>query len=109
MAFIREVSDADVRREKAKARALRASQWWKRKLAAGRCGYCGRPTSPRQLTMDHRVPLVRGGHSTRANVVAACKPCNDAKKYLLPVEWDAYLVRLAAESEKHWTIEEGRS
>jgi hypothetical protein len=42
-------------------------------------------------------------------VVAACKPCNDAKKYLLPVEWDAYLVRLAAESEKHWTIEEGRS
>jgi 5-methylcytosine-specific restriction endonuclease McrA len=92
--FIREVSDADLRREKARARELRQSQWWKRKLAVGRCGYCGRPTPPRELTMDHRVPLVRGGRSTRSNVVAACKPCNDAKKYLLPVEWDAYLTRL---------------
>ncbi len=109
MAFIREVSDAEIRREKAKARELRQSQWWKRKLAAGRCGYCGRPRPPRALTMDHRVPLVRGGRSTKANLVPACKACNDAKKYLLPVEWDAYLARLADESEKHWTSERGRS
>ena len=81
--------DADIRREKAKARELRASAWWKRRLAAGRCGYCDRPTPPRELTMDHRVPLVRGGRSTRGNVVAACKACNNAKKYLVPVEWDA--------------------
>jgi hypothetical protein len=32
--------------------------------------------------------------------VAACKPCNDAKKYLLPVEWDAYLTRLAEASDR---------
>jgi 5-methylcytosine-specific restriction protein A len=109
VAFIREVSEADLRREKAKARTLRATQWWKRKVGSGRCGYCERSTPPRQLTMDHRVPLVRGGRSTRSNVVAACKACNDAKKYLLPVEWDAYLARLAVEGEKHWTTEEGRS
>jgi 5-methylcytosine-specific restriction enzyme A len=109
VAFIREVSEAELQREKAKARALRATQWWKRRLAGGRCGYCGRPTPPRQLTMDHRVPLVRGGRSTRSNVVAACKACNDAKKYLIPVEWDAYLARLADASEKHWTTEEPRS
>ena len=105
MGFVREVADAEVRREKAKARELRRSQWWKRKLAAGRCGYCGQSTPPRALTMDHRVPLVRGGRSTKSNVVAACKACNTAKKYALPIEWDAYLARLAAAGEKDWTSE----
>ncbi len=95
MAFIRTVTEAELRREKARARELRASAWWKRRLALARCGYCGRPTSPRDLTMDHRVPLVRGGRSTKGNVVAACKACNTAKKYLLPVEWEEYLQRLA--------------
>jgi 5-methylcytosine-specific restriction endonuclease McrA len=46
--------------------------------------------------MDHRVPLVRGGRSIRSNLVPACRACNAAKRYLLPVEWDAYLARLAA-------------
>ncbi|MBI2469517.1 MAG: HNH endonuclease [Candidatus Rokubacteria bacterium] len=93
------VTEAEVRREKARARALRASAWWKRRVAAGRCGYCGRPTPPRELTMDHRVPLVRGGRSTRGNVLPACKGCNTAKRYLLPTEWEAYLARLAGETE----------
>lgn len=99
MAFIRTVTDVELKREKARARALRASAWWKRRLAAGRCGYCERVVGARALTMDHRVPLVRGGRSTRGNVVAACKACNDAKKYLVPVEWEAYLARLAAPSD----------
>lgn len=50
--------------------------------------------------MDHRVPLVRGGRSVRSNLVPACRGCNAAKKYLLPVEWAAHLARLAAESDK---------
>ena len=36
--------------------------------------------------MDHIVPVVRGGRSTRGNVVVCCKECNNAKKYLTPVE-----------------------
>jgi 5-methylcytosine-specific restriction endonuclease McrA len=99
MAFLREVSDEEIHREKARARALRASAWWRRRLARGRCGYCGRPTPARELTMDHRVPLVRGGRSVRSNLVPACRACNAAKKYLLPTEWDAYLTRLAADPE----------
>ena len=120
MPFIRDVDDADIRREKAKARELRASAWWKRRVGAGRCGYCDRPTPPRELTMDHRVPLVRGGRSTRGNLVPACKACNNAKKYLVPVEWEAYLARLAGTAdeeqsreprpaEKDWTSERKRS
>jgi len=106
VAFISSVSDAEIRREKAKARVLRVSAWWKRRLAAGRCGYCDRPTAPRELTMDHRVPLVRGGRSTKGNVVPACKACNVAKKYRLPTEWEEYLARLA---RKAWTSERGGS
>jgi 5-methylcytosine-specific restriction protein A len=94
------VTGAEIRREKARARELRASAWWKRRLGRERCGYCGRPTPARELTMDHRVPLVRGGRSVRSNLIPACRACNAAKKYLLPVEWVAYLARLEAEADK---------
>jgi 5-methylcytosine-specific restriction enzyme A len=105
--FVSPVGEADLRRERARARELRQSVWWKRRLAVGRCGYCGRPTPPRALTMDHRVPLVRGGRSTRGNVVPACKACNNAKKYLLPTEWEAHL--RALEEKNPWTSESGET
>jgi len=91
--FAYNLEEADIRRERAKARELRQSQWWKRKCAKGRCHYCGRSTAPHALTMDHIVPIARGGRSTKGNVVPACKECNNAKKQLLPMEWEQYLKR----------------
>jgi len=88
------LDEATLRRERRKARELRQTQWWKRRCAKGVCFYCERPTPARQLTMDHIVPLARGGRSTRGNCVPACKACNNRKKSLLPMEWDAYLERL---------------
>ena len=38
--------------------------------------------------MDHVVPLVRGGRSTKGNVVPACKECNTTKKYKLAWQLD---------------------
>ncbi len=73
-------------REKAKARELRKSQWWKQKTAAGKCHYCGGNFPQDELTMDHLVPLARGGRSVRPNLVPACKECNNRKKYLTPAE-----------------------
>ena len=64
-------------------------------MSKGVCHYCGRQVDPKQLTMDHIVPLIRGGKSTKGNLVPACKDCNNKKKYLLPVEWDEYLRELA--------------
>jgi 5-methylcytosine-specific restriction endonuclease McrA len=84
--FIAMLSDEEIRRERAKARDLRASQWWKRKRATGICHYCGGKFTPQELTMDHLVPLVRGGRSTKGNLVPACKPCNDSKKHKLVFE-----------------------
>jgi len=91
LGFLVETSPETIRREKEKARALRKSQWWQRKLAKRECHYCGRKVAPADLTMDHLVPVVRGGRSTRSNVVPACKACNNQKKYLLPMEWEDYL------------------
>ncbi len=82
---------SDLKKERHKARALRQSQWWKRRLAKGVCHYCGRLMSPGELTMDHIVPLARGGKSIKGNVVTACKECNNKKKQLLPMEWEEYL------------------
>ena len=37
--FIPAVGEAELRREKARARELRGSGWWKRRIAAGICVY----------------------------------------------------------------------
>jgi len=77
---------AHVARERARARELRQGRWWKNRLAAGLCAYCGGRFAPGELTMDHVVPIARGGRSARGNVVPACKPCNQEKKLLTPAE-----------------------
>lgn len=83
------LEEEDITRERRKARELRSSEWWKRKLAKGICYYCGRSFPAKELTMDHIVPVSRGGKSTKGNIVTACKECNNAKKQLLPMEWES--------------------
>ena len=85
------LEEEDIKREKWKARELRHSEWWKRKCAKGVCHYCGAAVKAKELTMDHIVPISRGGKSTKGNVVPACKECNTSKKCLLPMEWSQYL------------------
>ena len=89
--FVPEADDDDIRRERARARALRQSAWWRRRIAAGVCQYCRRTVGARALTLDHVVPLIRGGRSVRVNIVPACKDCNNKKQSLLPWELEAYL------------------
>ena len=87
-----------IRKEKQKARKLRKSQWWKNRLATGKCHYCDLSFPVRELTMAHVVPIIRGGCSTRSNVVPCCKECNTNKRDLVPVEWQAYLDGLRGEA-----------
>ena len=89
--FAYDLDEGDIKRERSKARELRMSQWWKRRCAKGICYYCGRSVLPKELTMDHIVPIARGGRSTKGNVVTSCKDCNNKKKQLLPMEWEQYL------------------
>ena len=85
-----------IKREREKARELRKSSYFQNLLAKGVCYYCGKKFPREELTMDHIVPVVRGGRSTKGNVVVACKDCNNKKKYLTPVE-----MLLAEENNKN--------
>ena len=89
--FIVSVSKEEIKREREKAKALRKTRWWKQKLARGICYYCGRRYPPHELTMDHIVPIIRGGKTVKSNIAATCKECNNNKKYMLPMEWEEYL------------------
>lgn len=86
--------EAAIRKERDKARELRKSGWWQRKIGSGLCYYCGQQQRPKELTMDHIVPLGRGGRSVKGNLVPACKECNNKKKTLLPLEWEEYMATL---------------
>ena len=77
---------AHIARERKKAKELRKTNWWQSLLSRGICHYCGKKFKAEELTMDHIVPVARGGKSTRGNIVACCKECNNRKKYLTPAE-----------------------
>ena len=98
MSFYIEVDERQIRQEREKARALRKQNWWKNRIAKGICHYCGESIAPKDLTLDHVVPIARGGRTTKGNCVPACKDCNNQKKNLLPLEWDEYLQRLEKQS-----------
>ncbi len=81
--------------ERQRARSLRESAWWRQQLQAGVCHYCGQHVGAAALTLDHVVPVARGGRSTKGNVVPACASCNASKRCLTPAE--QVLERLARE------------
>ena len=75
-----------VRREKAKVREAKKSRWWQQKTSAGLCHYCSRKFTFKELTLDHVVPLSRGGTTSPGNVVPACRECNKAKGVDTPLD-----------------------
>ena len=74
------------RRERAKAKEMRKSLWWRQQLGKGVCYHCGARFDLEKLTMDHLIPIARGGCTTKKNVVVACKQCNSLKKNLTIAE-----------------------
>jgi len=93
------IDEALIRVERSKARALRKSRWWQQKTSSGTCWYCGQKVGFHNLTMDHVIPLARGGRSTKDNLVPSCKECNTKKKSSLPVEWEEYMDELQRRQE----------
>lgn len=59
----------------------------------GKCAYCGIDAP---MTMDHVVPVSRGGSNTIGNILPACKPCNSSKHARVLTEWRARKLALAA-------------
>jgi len=55
------------------------------------CAYCG--TKDKRLTIDHVIPISKGGKTSFENCVAACKNCNSTKNDRIPSEAGMYLKR----------------
>lgn len=48
----------------------------KRVLSIGKCAYCG---STKNLTIDHIIPICRGGSDDIKNLQCLCRDCNRKK------------------------------
>lgn len=87
-----EAAREDSRRNQAMRRASGAisRSWWQylfNTVSTGVCIYCGE--HGRKLTMDHWVPVSRGGRTEVGNLIPCCKPCNSRKGNKSPEEWIA--------------------
>jgi 5-methylcytosine-specific restriction endonuclease McrA len=90
-----EGSAASAARVEAYARGdLTAAQWAEIQAAHDhRCAYCH---GAYPLTLDHIVPIAKGGTHTASNILPACTPCN-SQKGTRPVE--DFRARLRDKSE----------
>ncbi len=81
------------RATKAQLEATLTAEEWNEilNLFGHRCAYCGERVE--EITMDHVVPISRGGPHTRDNVVPACRPCNSRKHNNTPQEAGMEVVR----------------
>lgn len=92
-----------MKKEREKAQKLKKSAWWQNKIREGLCHYCREKFAPNEMTMDHIVPIARGGTSTEGNIVPSCKACNQKKKLMTPAE------ELLAQLEEEKKAREGNS
>jgi 5-methylcytosine-specific restriction endonuclease McrA len=53
--------------------------------AKGVCTYCGGVFEA--LTLDHFVPLAKGGGGVAENLFPCCKGCNSSKRDKDPADW----------------------
>lgn len=55
-----------------------------KRLYSGNCIHCG---ATENTTMDHLIPVSRGGRHSIGNLVPMCKSCNSSKGKRLYAEW----------------------
>lgn len=76
--------------------------------AEGICVYCGAPAE----SVDHIIPLARGGWEHPDNLVPACGPCNSSKGAKVLAEWDpervAYAIEASEKVAQAWRARDAR-
>lgn len=60
------------------------------KRSRGRCACCGKKLTTKTMTMDHIIPLSRGGKNEAENLVALCEDCNKKKGNMLYLPYGYY-------------------
>lgn len=84
--------------ERVGRREMARTKWTRSQLVrkhGGRCYLCGEtvnigdPGSPRYATIDHVIPLSKGGRDHIENCALACATCNQEKADSMPEAGDA--------------------
>ena len=89
----KEIWSAKERKRRAKMKAnqnFKISKKQLKKLYLGPCYYC---KVDEKMTLDHVVPIDRGGSHSIGNLVPACGNCNFSKGKKLLMEWKLYQMR----------------
>ena len=74
------------------------------------CQYCTKELSPKQCTIDHVVPVSKGGKTTWHNVVTACYECNNSKGNNMKIrpaqqpEMPNYWILANNRKKKEWQV-----
>lgn len=55
--------------------------------ANGKCEICGKPVKFKKMTVDHKIPLSKGGTNDLSNLQLAHLTCNRAKADMLTDEF----------------------
>lgn len=56
-----------------------------------KCKWCGKQLDRNTCTVDHIIPLSKGGTNWVSNLVPACRPCNSSKQ---AKDWKQWLMSL---------------
>ncbi len=75
-------SFADSRESRKSLPDIKQQMWEK----SPNCHYCGTSLSVEQATIDHVIPVSKGGRNSPANLVVACLSCNHWKANDIVVE-----------------------
>ena len=60
----------------------------------GRCAICGKPIRFCDMTIDHIIPLSRGGTNAPDNLQLSCRECNFMKSALTMAEFRAKVAEI---------------
>lgn len=52
--------------------------------AGGRCELCGKKILLEDMSLDHRIPLSKGGEDDVSNLACTCDTCNEMKGCIFP-------------------------
>lgn len=81
------------------------------KIQDGKCAYCGQHRNHKYMTLDHIIPLSKGGTDNLDNLQCTCKKCNSFKGDMLPHEFTKFVrcilknsVRIEKEADKRYKI-----
>jgi 5-methylcytosine-specific restriction endonuclease McrA len=69
---------------------------WLQAACGQPCGWCQEAVKSKSMSVDHAVPVSRGGGWDEANLIVCCERCNQIKGKLTEAEFGALLQTVAS-------------